>query len=51
MVWVRDPNAGGVKIPKNAQERIRKRILKYAEENYKGKYTRLDILFAISFAI
>ncbi len=45
MIWVRDPNAGGVRIPKNAQERIRKRILNYAEKNYKGKYTRLDIRF------
>jgi hypothetical protein len=49
MPWVQDPSAGGVKISKNVQERIRKRILDYAEKNYKGKYTRLDIRFLNQF--
>jgi len=44
-VWMRNPHSGGVKIPQNVQERIRKRIEKYATENYERRYTRLDIQF------
>jgi hypothetical protein len=43
--WVRDPHAGGIKIPKRVQERTAQRILAYAEMHYVGKYTRLDIRF------
>jgi hypothetical protein len=43
--WVREPDSGGVKIPKTVQERIKQRILKYAEAHYAGNYTRLDIRF------
>ena len=43
--WVRDPQAGGVKIPKRVQERTKQRIEAYAETHYAGKYTRLDIRF------
>jgi len=43
--WVYDPHAGGVKIPERVQQRIRQRILAYAEQHYAGKYTRLDIRF------
>jgi len=43
--WVRDPHAGGIKIPKRVQERTAQRILAYAETHYAGKYTRLDIRF------
>jgi hypothetical protein len=45
MQWVFDPQSGGVKIPPRVQEETRRRILAYAEEHYKGKYTRLDIRF------
>ncbi len=47
--WVRDPDSGGVKIPKLVQARIKQRILKYAEAHYSGKYTRLDIRFRSQF--
>ena len=45
MPWVQDPHSGGVKIPKAVQERTRQRILLYAEQKYRGRYTRLDIRF------
>jgi hypothetical protein len=44
-VWMRHPHSGGVKIPKDVQERIRKRIEEYAAKNYAVRYTRLDIQF------
>lgn len=44
-MWIRSPDAGGVKIPVVAQERTRQRILAYAEQHYAGKYIRLDIRF------
>ncbi len=47
--WVREPDSGGVKIPKLVQARIKQRILKYAEAHYSGKYTRLDIRFRSQF--
>ncbi len=47
--WVREPDSGGVKISKAVQERIKQRILKYAEVYYAGKYTRLDIRFRSQF--
>jgi len=45
MPWVYDPHSGGVKIPERSKERIRKRILDYAQEHYAGKYTRIDVRF------
>lgn len=47
--WVKDPNAGGVKIPPAVQERVKQRILNYAAANYAGKYTRIDIRFRSQF--
>jgi hypothetical protein len=44
--WVRDPHAGGVKIPPLVQERTRRRLLAHAEKHYAGQYTRLDIRFS-----
>ncbi len=43
--WVRDPNSGGVKIPEAVKTRTRERILRYAEQHFAGRYTRLDIRF------
>jgi len=48
-VWMKDPHSGGVKIPKNVQELIRKRIEEYASKNYAGRYKRLDIRFKGAF--
>jgi len=47
--WVSDPHSGGLKIPKKIQEHTKQRILAYAEANYLGKYTRLDIRFRSQF--
>jgi hypothetical protein len=47
--WVRDPHAGGIKIPKAVQERTQQRILDYAAANYAGKYNRLNIRFRSQF--
>jgi hypothetical protein len=47
--WVQDPHSGGVKIPERVQEHIRRRILAFAEANYAGKFTRLDIRFRNQF--
>ncbi len=43
--WVRDPNSGGVKIPEAVKTRTKERILRYAEQHFAGRYTRLDIRF------
>lgn len=44
-MWVFSPNSGGKKIPDTVKYDIEKRIKNIAEENFKGKYTRLDIRF------
>jgi len=44
-VWTYDPHSGGRKINPADQEPIRQRILAYANKNYAGKFTRLDIRF------
>ena len=47
--WVSDAHSGGLKIPKKIQEHTKQRILAYAEANYSGQYTRLDIRFRSQF--
>ena len=44
-VWMFNPHAGGIKITPAMQETVRKRILKYANKNYAGKFTRIDVKF------
>jgi hypothetical protein len=48
-MWVRDPDAGGVKIPDAVKRRTEQRIRRYAEEHFAGRYTRLDIRFRKQF--
>jgi hypothetical protein len=43
--WQFDPNSGGVKIPEHKRGEVKRRLEKYAAENYAGRYTRLDIRF------
>ena len=43
--WIRDPDSGGVRIPDAVKLRTEERIRRYAEEHFKGRYTRLDIRF------
>jgi hypothetical protein len=47
--WVFDPNSGGVRIKENVKRRLEKRIIRYAESNLAGRYTRLDIRFRAQF--
>ncbi len=44
-VWVRDPHAGGTKIPESLKEQTKQRILAHAAKHYAGKYTRLEVWF------
>jgi hypothetical protein len=41
-VWTFTPHSGGKKIPPNTKAEVIKRINKYAEKNYAGKYSRLS---------
>jgi hypothetical protein len=47
--WVYDPGSGGMKVPPSVQTDVTKRINQVAEENYKGRYIRLDIHFKSQF--
>jgi hypothetical protein len=44
-MWVKDPHSGGVKIPDRIKEKIKDRIECYANKNYAGKFTRIDVRF------
>jgi hypothetical protein len=48
-IWQLDPNSGGVKVPEKIKEDITQRITKIAEENFKGKYLKLQIKFKNQF--
>ena len=39
-VWVRHPDAGGVKVPPAVRHRTEQRIRQYAEKHFAGEYTR-----------
>jgi hypothetical protein len=45
LVWSRQPDAGGVKIPKVVQQHTIDRILRHAERSYRGRYNRLEVRF------
>lgn len=47
--WVFDPNTGGIKIKEDVKHRTKQRIIKYAESNLAGRFTRLDIRFRSQF--
>lgn len=47
--WVFDSDSGGKKIPQTVQIDIQKRIQRVAEEQFQGRYTRLDIRFRSQF--
>ena len=48
-VWVRHPDAGGVKVPPAVRQRTEQRIRRYAEKHVGGKYIRLEIRFRAQF--
>jgi hypothetical protein len=43
--WVFDPDSGGTRVPEAVKRRTEERIRRYAEEHFRGKYTKLDIRF------
>ena len=43
--WGFHPDSGGTKIPDDVKRRTEERIRRYAEENFEGRYDRLDIRF------
>jgi hypothetical protein len=43
--WVFDPDSGGQKIPDAVKQAVEKRIHAVANEQFSGRYTRLDIRF------
>ena len=40
--WISDPNSGVVKIKENIKRRTVLRIIRYAESNLAGRYTKLN---------
>ncbi len=48
MPWVRQPDAGGVKVAEAVKRRTKERILQHAEK-YASNFTRLDIRFRRQF--
>jgi hypothetical protein len=48
-VWSRQPDVGGVKIPKTVQQNTINRILRHAERSYRGHYDRLEMRFRGAF--
>jgi hypothetical protein len=47
--WVFDPDSGGVKIKESIKRRTEERIIRYAESNLAGRYTKLNIRFRSQF--
>lgn len=43
--WFHTPHSGGRKVPFLVQEKIRDRILAYAEKHYADKFNRIDVRF------
>jgi len=43
--WVFDPDRGGKGIPEVVRRRTEDRLFRYAEEQFAGRYTRLEIRF------
>lgn len=48
-VWMRGLDAGSVKIPPPVRDRITERIMQYAEMQYGGRFSRLDIRYRGAF--
>ncbi len=45
MPYYYNPHAGGIKIPTNAQERVRSRILAHAAAKYAGQFESIEVRF------
>lgn len=44
-IWMRHPDAGGVKIQPAVRARVTERINRHAQARYAGKFARMDIRF------
>lgn len=44
-VWLKHPDAGGVKIPDEVKTRTIVRLERHAQKHFSGRYTRLGIRF------
>ena len=44
-----DPDSGGIKISPNVKTDVEKRIIAIAEQEFKGKYTRIEVRFRSQF--
>jgi hypothetical protein len=47
--WVSNPDSGGIKIPGKVKRDIEVRINKVAEEQFRDRYTRMEIRFRAQF--
>lgn len=43
--WIFDPDSGGTKIPERVRHRVEERLRRYAEEQFAGRFTRLEVRF------
>ena len=43
--WVFDPDSGGIKIPDRVRRRVEERLRRYAEEQFAGRFVRLEFRF------
>jgi len=48
-VWMFDPHSGGTKISPQLQKTIEQRIQQYAQQQYAGKFVRIDLRFKSQF--
>jgi len=44
-MWVYSPHTGGKRIPPAVKERTERRILKYADKHFAGKFIRVGVRF------
>jgi hypothetical protein len=47
--WTFDPDSGGKKIPADVQEDVQRPIQALAEQEFSGKYTRIEVRFKNQF--
>ena len=47
----RDPDSDGVEINDSVKHEVKQRIIKFAETNLAGRYTKLDIRFHDKFVM
>jgi hypothetical protein len=43
--WVKNPDTGGVRIPKLVQQRTHSRLQRHSENHFSGRFTPIEIRF------